>query len=114
MLAISSAFDFPCLLRLRRMLFAASGQRPVVVRAVGFRKDLFGLLHQIGAFIGNLMVEGIMSTADPETYRLPVLISYQSYVFSFLVAVAAAVISALLVRRKLAKLDLIEVLKTRD
>ncbi len=40
--------------------------------------------------------------------------SYKSYIFSFLVATAAAVISALLVRRKLAKLDLIEVLKTRD
>jgi len=72
------------------------------------------LAMPLGALIGNVMVEGIMSTADPETYRLPVMISYKSYIFSFLVATAAAVISALLVRRKLAKLDLIEVLKTRD
>lgn len=72
------------------------------------------LAMPLGALIGNVMVEGLMSTADPETYRLPVVISYGSYVFSFLVAASAAVISALLVRRKLSKLDLIEVLKTRD
>lgn len=68
----------------------------------------------IGAWLGNMMARGIMSTADPETYRLPILISYESYVFAFLVAAAAAVISALLVRRQLAQLDLIEVLKTRE
>jgi len=72
------------------------------------------LAMPIGALLGNAMVEGIMSTTDPETYRMPVLISYKSYIFSFLVATAAALISALLVRRKLASLDLIEVLKTRE
>ena len=68
----------------------------------------------IGAWLGNVMVEAIMSSTDPETYRLPILISYKSYMFSFLVAASAALISALLVRRQLARLDLIEVLKTRD
>ena len=68
----------------------------------------------IGALLGNAMVQGIVSTTDPETYRLPVVISAQTYAFSFVVAVAAAVISMLLVRQRLARLDLIEVLKTRD
>ena len=55
-----------------------------------------------------------MSTVDPETYRMPVIVSLQSYLFATLVIVAAGVVSALLVRRKLDRLDLIAVLKTRE
>ena len=52
--------------------------------------------------------------ADPEQFRLPMLISSQTYAFSVVVILAAAVLSALLVRRRLDALDLIGVLKTRE
>lgn len=68
----------------------------------------------IGLLVGYAMVVAMMSTVDPETYRLPIIISTQTYIYASMVAVAAAMVSALLVRRKLDKLDLIGVLKTRE
>ncbi|NNK07835.1 MAG: hypothetical protein HKP46_05575, partial [Myxococcales bacterium] len=52
--------------------------------------------------------------ADPEIFRIPFIISDQTYAFSVAVVLASGVASALLVRRKLDRLDLIGVLKTRE
>jgi putative ABC transport system permease protein len=45
---------------------------------------------------------------------MPMLIASRTYAFSVVVILAAAVLSALLVRRRLDSLDLIGVLKTRE
>ena len=68
----------------------------------------------IGLVIGTWMAEAIMATADPEQYRMVAVISEKTYAFATLVTLAAGLVSALLVRRKLDKLDLIGVLKTRE
>jgi len=68
----------------------------------------------LGLLIGNLMVHGLASTIDPETYRLPIVLSSRTYAFATVVVLGASALSALLVRRKLDKLDLIAVLKTRE
>jgi putative ABC transport system permease protein len=96
------------------------------LRVLGFtRAEIAGILMgeqavqvalaiPIGLIVGYYMVVGIMSTVDPETYRLPVVISARAYIYASMVALASALISALLVRRKLNRLDLIGVLKTRE
>ena len=56
----------------------------------------------------------IASTVDPETYRMPVVISPSTYALAAGVVLAASAASALLVRNKLDHLDLIAVLKTRE
>lgn len=68
----------------------------------------------LGFLFGNLLVEGIAATLDPETYRLPIVVSQASYAYAAVVALGASAMSALLVRRKLDRLDLIGVLKTRE
>lgn len=68
----------------------------------------------IGLVFGTWMAEGIMATADPERYRMPAVISSQTYAFATAVTLVAGLVSALLVRRKLDHLDLIGVLKTRE
>ncbi len=68
----------------------------------------------IGGVVGYWMVTGIASTVDPEMYRLPVFISPRTYAFAAAVTLVSAVVSALLVRRQLDRLDLIGVLKTRE
>ena len=68
----------------------------------------------IGLTLGRAMAEGMMSQTDPEMYRLPTIISGKTYAFATVVTLAAALLSALLVRRKLDRLDLIGVLKTRE
>lgn len=67
-----------------------------------------------GLVLGTAMTTAMLSTVDPETYRLPTMISSQTYAFATAVTLVAALVSALLVRRKLDRLDLIGVLKTRE
>jgi putative ABC transport system permease protein len=51
---------------------------------------------------------------DTEMYRLPLAIDGSTYVFAGAMTIAATVLSALVVRRRLDRLDLVEVLKTRE
>lgn len=68
-----------------------------------------------GLALGTLGAKALIELqADPEQFRMPMLISSQTYAFSVVVILAAAALSALLVRRKLDTLDLIGVLKTRE
>lgn len=68
----------------------------------------------LGLWMGTYLVLALASTVDPETYRLPVTLTARSYAFAATVALVASIASALLVRRKVDKLDLIAVLKTRE
>jgi putative ABC transport system permease protein len=69
----------------------------------------------VGMVLGTWGAKALIELqADPEQFRLPMLISSQTYAFSVVVILAAAVLSALLVRRRLDTLDLIGVLKTRE
>ena len=68
----------------------------------------------IGLLLGRSLMHLIASMVDPETYRLPVVLTARSYAFAIVVTLVAAVLSALLVRRRLDRLDLIAVLKTRE
>lgn len=68
----------------------------------------------LGLVLGTYWCQALMNSNDPETYRFALHVSNESYAFATLVAAGAAVASALLVRRKLSRQDLIEVLKTRE
>jgi len=68
----------------------------------------------LGFWFGRVLIDWIMSTVDPESYRMPTYTSMATYAFGALVTVLAALVSALVVRRKLDRLDLIGVLKTRE
>lgn len=67
-----------------------------------------------GLWFGKVLAHAMLAASDPEAFRFPEHISHHTYAVAALVTVLAAVASALLVRRKLDKLDLIEVLKTRE
>ena len=64
----------------------------------------------LGYFFTWLLISGF----DTELYRVPFVIARQTYVYSSLIMVAAAVIAALVVRLRIDRLDLIRVLKTRE
>jgi putative ABC transport system permease protein len=67
-----------------------------------------------GLVFGLWLVTAMASTVDPETYRLPVILTPATYAFAAAVTLGASLASALLVRRRLDRLDLIGVLKTRE
>lgn len=68
----------------------------------------------IGFALGYGMAAFIAAAFDSELYRLPLVIERSTYVFAVEVLAVSAVATALVVRRKLDRLDLIEVLKTRE
>ena len=67
----------------------------------------------LGMWLGTMGAKGLLSMAA-DIYRMPAVISSTTYVFAALVTIAAALVSGFLVRRKLDRLDLIGVLKTRE
>jgi putative ABC transport system permease protein len=67
-----------------------------------------------GLVLGRLLATAMMSASDPELYRIPAVITTGTYVFSAGVTVLAGLVSALLVRQQLDRLDLIAVLKARE
>jgi putative ABC transport system permease protein len=68
----------------------------------------------LGLYLGHWWSTALAGTNDPEMYRLPIIISDATYAYAIAVTAIAALISAMLVRRKLDHLDLIAVLKTRE
>ncbi len=68
----------------------------------------------VGAVIGFVLGQVIMTAFNNEVYRLSFVTSPATVAWSFLVVIAAAVVSGLLVRRRLDRLDLVAVLKTRE
>ena len=96
------------------------------LRVLGFRRGeisavLLGelaiqvvLAIPIGLVIGAWMAQAMMDMTDPEQYRLPVDLSSMTFAYASGVTIVSGAVSALLVRRKLDKLDLIGVLKTRE
>ncbi|MEJ8572489.1 ABC transporter permease [Microbaculum marinum] len=64
----------------------------------------------LGYAIAWVTVAGLQS----ELYRVPLVISRQTYAMSSLVVIGAALASALIVKRRIDRLDLIDVLKTRE
>ncbi len=68
----------------------------------------------VGAVIGYLLGQLIMSGFNNELYRLSFVIKASTVAWSFLIVVTAAFLSGLIVRRRLDHLDLVAVLKRRD
>ncbi len=68
----------------------------------------------VGAVIGYGLGLLIMSGFNNEMYRLSFVVLPSTVAWAFLVVIAAAALSGLLVRRRLDRLDLVAVLKRRD
>jgi putative ABC transport system permease protein len=68
----------------------------------------------VGAAIGYVLGQVIMTAFNNEVYRLSFVTSPATIAWSFLIVIAAAAVSGLLVRRRLDRLDLVAVLKTRE
>jgi putative ABC transport system permease protein len=68
----------------------------------------------VGTLIGYALGELIMTGFSNEVYRLSFEISVRTIAWSWLCVIAAAAISGLVVRRRLDRLDLVAVLKTRE
>jgi len=68
----------------------------------------------IGWLIGYGLCDMIAANLQSDLYRVPVILNSSTYAFASTVVLISALLSGLLVRRQLDKLDLIGVLKTRE
>ena len=68
----------------------------------------------VGFLIGWALGFTMLQQMATEMYRIPLNIQPSAYAIAAVVVIASAVLSGLIVRRRLNRLDLIEVLKTRE
>ena len=68
----------------------------------------------VGFLIGTGLIHVMISSIDSDLYRIPLFIEPRAYTFAAVMTTIAALLSGLLVARHLNRLDLVEVLKTRE
>jgi putative ABC transport system permease protein len=86
----------------------------VALMLLGEQALLTLLALPLGFLIGYQMCAALARQYQWELFRLPLFISGRSYAFAALVVVLAALCSGAIVRRRLDRLDIVAVLKTRE
>lgn len=72
------------------------------------------LAQPLGWLLGYLFAWGVAKGFESDLFRIPLVVSDKTFAFSSLVVLAAAFVSALIVRRRIDRFDLVAVLKTRE
>ena len=109
-----------------RITLSERGRELATLRVLGFTKaeisyillGEIGLLIvvslPIGCLLGYSLAWIIVSAFETELYRIPLVIHPSTYGKAIIIALIATIFSALLVRKRLDRLNLIKVLKTRE
>lgn len=123
---LAAIIAFGVVYNLARISLSEQGRELASLRVLGFtRGEVSALLlgelavtviaaqplgWGLGYLFAVLMTEGFRT----ELYRVPLIVNREVYAWASLVVIAAAAASGLLVRRRIDRLDMIEVLKTRE
>ena len=109
-----------------RISLSERGRELASLRVMGFRRMeanvlLLGeqaiitlLAIPIGWTLGYALSWLITTSIQSDSYRLPFVVSTSTYLISALITLLAAVLSGVIIKRRVDQLDLIEVLKTRE
>jgi len=109
-----------------RIQLSERGREFASLRVLGFTKTevskvllselavLVAIAIPFGWALGAAAAWATIQGFDNELYRIPFVIENATYARAALVVIGAAIVSALIVRRRIDKLDLIEVLKARE
>lgn len=123
---LAAIIAFGVVYNFARISLSEQGREMASLRVLGFTKGevsalLLGelavvviLAQPLGWFIGYvfawLMAEGFRT----ELYRVPLVVNREVFAWASLVVIAAAAVSGLVVRRRIDRLNMIDVLKTRE
>jgi putative ABC transport system permease protein len=125
-LAFAAVIAFGVVYNSARIALAERGRDLATLRVLGFTRGEIAaiLLGELGVLtaaavpvglgIGFGMVWLAATALDTETQRFPAVVSAATCGFAVAVTIVAAVLSGLVVRRSLTKLDLVAVLKARE
>lgn len=72
------------------------------------------LAQPLGWLIGNVMGQAMVAAFSSDLYRVPFVMGREVYATASLIVIAAAILSALAIKGRIDRLDLIAVLKTRE
>jgi len=109
-----------------RITLAEQSWELATLRVMGFTRgevsmNLLGQLGvqmmvalPLGCLAGTALSALILSLIHSEEFRLPLVIGSGTYLFACLVMLGAGILTAFIVRRRVDRLDLVGVLKTRD
>lgn len=109
-----------------RISLSEQGRELASLRVLGFHKsEVSGILlgelailtivaQPLGWAIGHFFAWAMVQGFDSELYRVPLVVERSVYGWASLIVFGSALISGLIVRRRIDRLDLIEVLKTRE
>jgi putative ABC transport system permease protein len=109
-----------------RISLSEQGRELASLRVLGFHKSevsaiLLGelavltiLAQPVGWAIGYFFAWAMVQGFDSELYRVPLVVERSVYGWASLIVLGSALVSALVVRQRIDRLDLIEVLKTRE
>jgi len=124
--AFSCILAFAVVYNAARIALSERGRELASLRVLGFTRGeitmmllgeqalLTTLAIPIGYLLGYQVCAWMSQAYQWELFRLPLIVSFDSYVFALLTVLIAAIASALIVRRRLDRLDLVAVLKTRE
>lgn len=89
-------------------------RREVAVLLLGEQAVVTVLAIPAGWLLGYLFSRAVVDSLRTETYRIALVISPRTYLISAVITLAAAAASGWIVRRRIDRMDLIAVLKTRE
>ncbi len=110
-----------------RIQLSERGRELATLRVLGFRKAevanvlfieigaIVALAQPIGWLVGTGF--GLVITrriCQPISFVCPFMVHLSTYAIGSLIVIASAIVSALIVRRRINRLDLVRVLKTRE
>ncbi len=109
-----------------RISLSEQGRELASLRVLGFRKsEVSGILlielailtllaQPLGWALGYGFAYAMVQGFESELYRVPLVVDLSVYAWASLVVIVSALLSGLIVRRRIDRLDMIEVLKTRE
>jgi putative ABC transport system permease protein len=68
----------------------------------------------LGLMIGYGLCAYLAFRFDTDLYRIPLVLGLHVYAFAALVVILSSIVSAMMIWRNLARLDMVAVLKTRE
>lgn len=124
--ALACVLGFGVAYNSARIALSERGRELATLRVLGFTRGeisyillgevglLICLGLPVGCLLGRLLTRLMAAMFDTELFRVPLVIEPSTYGAAVAIALAAALLSAAIVRRRVERLDLIEVLKTRE
>jgi putative ABC transport system permease protein len=109
-----------------RISLSEQGRELASLRVLGFHKrEVSGILltelailtllaQPLGWVLGYTFAWAMVQGFNSELYRIPLVVERSVYAWASLVVFVSALLSGLIVRRRIDRLDMIEVLKTRE